>query len=156
MDSCSPDPEKSCTTHEAHFNTCRMHKFKVHKTSRRPQRADGRNRCRTLFRWFITGGRIHKNVLSEDEPLLMNKETETFHVDTLLPPLRGSIHRGDEMCKFFCLGFRTRGPWALTVTWVSETLHWLLVRRARICISTAPSYNKWKSTMVSESSIIIP
>ena len=33
----------------------------------------------------------------------------------------------------------TRGPWALTVPWVSETLHWLLVRRTRICISTAPS-----------------
>ena len=33
----------------------------------------------------------------------------------------------------------TRGPQALTVTWVSETLHWLLVKRAHICISTAPS-----------------
>ena len=33
----------------------------------------------------------------------------------------------------------TRGPQALTVTWVLETLHWLLVRRAHICISTAPS-----------------
>ena len=30
-------------------------------------------------------------------------------------------------------------PEALTVTWVSETLHWLLVKRAHICISTAPS-----------------
>ena len=28
----------------------------------------------------------------------------------------------------------TRGPRALTVTWVSETLHWLLVRRAHISI----------------------
>ena len=27
---------------------------------------------------------------------------------------------------------------ALTVTWVSETLHWLPVRRAYICISAAP------------------
>ena len=42
----------------------------------------------------------------------------------------------------------TRGLQALTVTWVSETLHRLLVRRAYICISTALSYNKWKSTMV--------
>ena len=32
----------------------------------------------------------------------------------------------------------TRGPQALTVTWVSETLHWILVRRVHICISTAP------------------
>ena len=39
---------------------------------------------------------------------------------------------------FVCL-FITRGPQALTVTWVSETLHWLLVKRAHICISTAPS-----------------
>ena len=29
----------------------------------------------------------------------------------------------------------TRGPQAVTVTWVSETLHWLLVRWAHICIS---------------------
>ena len=35
----------------------------------------------------------------------------------------------------------TRGPQALTVTWVSKTLHWLLVRGAHICISTAPSKN---------------
>ena len=34
---------------------------------------------------------------------------------------------------------KTRGPQALTVTWVSETLHWLLVRGAHIRISTAPS-----------------
>ena len=37
------------------------------------------------------------------------------------------------------LQYKTRGPQALTVTWVSETLHWLLVKRAHICISTAPS-----------------
>ena len=35
--------------------------------------------------------------------------------------------------------FFNRGPQALTVTWVSETLHWFLVKRAHICISTAPS-----------------
>ena len=29
----------------------------------------------------------------------------------------------------------TRGPQALTVTWASETLHWILVSRAHICIS---------------------
>ena len=33
----------------------------------------------------------------------------------------------------------TRGPRALMVTWVSEPLPWLLVRRAHICISIAPS-----------------
>ena len=37
------------------------------------------------------------------------------------------------------LHFKTRGPQALTVTWVSETLHRLLVRRAHICISRTPS-----------------
>mgnify|MGYP003691515591 CR=1 FL=1 len=31
---------------------------------------------------------------------------------------------------------KTRGPQTLTVTWVSEILHWLLVRGAHICIST--------------------
>ena len=31
----------------------------------------------------------------------------------------------------------TRGPRAWMVTWVSETLQWLLVRRAHTCISTA-------------------
>ena len=40
---------------------------------------------------------------------------------------------------------KTRGPQTLTVTWVSETLHQLLIRRAHICISTSPSQNKWKS-----------
>ena len=34
---------------------------------------------------------------------------------------------------------KTRGPQALTVTWVSQTLHLLLVGGAHICISTAPS-----------------
>ena len=37
---------------------------------------------------------------------------------------------------------KKRGPLALTVTRVSETLHWLLVRRAHIGISTAASKNK--------------
>ena len=34
---------------------------------------------------------------------------------------------------------KTKGPQALTVIWVSETSHWLLMRRAHICISTALS-----------------
>ena len=35
--------------------------------------------------------------------------------------------------------FKTRGPQALTVTWMSirEYIHWLLVRRAYICIWTS-------------------
>ena len=33
----------------------------------------------------------------------------------------------------------TRGLQAITVTWVSETQPWLVVRRAHICITTAPS-----------------
>ena len=41
---------------------------------------------------------------------------------------------------------QNKRPQALTATWVlvSETLHWLLVRRANICISPALSYNKQK------------
>ena len=42
------------------------------------------------------------------------------------------------LLKKFEFGIQTRGPQALTVTWVSETLHWILVRRVHICISTAP------------------
>ena len=34
---------------------------------------------------------------------------------------------------------KTRGPQALMLTWVLETLHRLFVRKAHICISTAPS-----------------
>ena len=48
--------------------------------------------------------------------------------------LNGDLSKYNEM-----VDNRTRGPQALTVTWVSETLHWLLVKRAHICISTAPS-----------------
>ena len=40
------------------------------------------------------------------------------------------------------LKHRTRGPRALTVTWVSQTLHLLLVRRAHFCRSTGPAIMK--------------
>ena len=41
-----------------------------------------------------------------------------------------------------------RGPQAVTVTWVSETLHWLHVRRAHIYQQPHHRINAWKSTMV--------
>ena len=43
----------------------------------------------------------------------------------------------DEDGQLTYKGLSTRGPQALTVTWVSETLLWLLIKMAYICISTA-------------------
>ena len=49
----------------------------------------------------------------------------------------------NNKAKFFC--FITRGPQALTVTWISQTLHWL--QRGWNLYINSPM-NKWKSTMV--------
>ena len=48
--------------------------------------------------------------------------------------------------------FKQEDQRSLTVIWVSETLHWLLTEN--ICISTGPLWNKQKSTMAEESSLI--
>ena len=44
MESCSPDPEKSCTTHEAHFNPCGYTKSyaEIQSTQNLPSSTEGR------------------------------------------------------------------------------------------------------------------
>ena len=50
---------------------------------------------------------------------------------------KGGIH--------YC-SYQNNSPWALAVIWVSETLHWRIVRSVHICITTA--HILWYSDLI--------
>ena len=78
--------------------------------------------------------------LIKDYSVVLEKKTLTFNAwrtiydDGSKPIASGHLSdSGNIMTDIFCRTFFEKRPQTLTVTSVSETLHWLLVRRAHIC-----------------------
>lgn len=82
METCSPNPEKSNTTHEAYFDPC-SYAYQVvcvnTMYTKRPivhRGQIGENVVEHFLDSLLREEEYIKDVLSDDEPLLMNKETE--------------------------------------------------------------------------------
>lgn len=84
VDTCSPDPKTSSTTHETHFDPC-GYAYQVVCTNSKYTKPPvvhrgqlGENVVEHFLDSLLREEKYVKDILADDEPLLMTKETETL------------------------------------------------------------------------------
>ena len=79
IDTCMPNPEKSSTTHESHFEPC-GYAYKVvccnEKYTKPPVVYRGKNAVKHLLENLLDEEEYIKDILADNEPLIMNDESE--------------------------------------------------------------------------------